>query len=502
MRNKMMFVLLVIIWLLSAVSHAVDPLTVAATGITTSLLLDKLDDKATHIVQNAAAAGSLLTSKAARDFQLEIEAARQQLHDELNQQWDRLDQEKVSGLRAIDSALDQLNQTAMQAGKIEDDLALDVDQTLNKIPFLAKTATIRRIWGASQYYKPQGIYIISLHGNVFDQSAGVPDVWIDSKQLTTRPNLKPPYDVVINIPVNLINDKFQDRKLTYLPIVIKQQVPNRAYGFQVWRSQYRPTEFKFMLELFPKYPAAYRLTEFDEEPIVDSTQTLTQARREMLIPGCGDSGCNAYWNVCEDVPPGAQPVAAVDYYDSFNGWGGFDGDHPTFTSTGICVKYWQHSHNVARNVGFAVQYHPLSSHVVDHDVELVPLSSDSLSDYFRDDDAKDTRIAKDTTVTGATNPTAPVGHGGFWDIVGILATMRSGSGAVARSGVDHGAVRLGRSYDARFSSNMKSFTLVFRTFTGEELIATPAKTANMLDISPLENQTNFKRMTVAIKPPW
>jgi hypothetical protein len=37
-----------------------------------------------------------------------------------------------------------------QAGKIEDDLSLDVDQKLNSIPFLAKSMTIRRIWNASQ----------------------------------------------------------------------------------------------------------------------------------------------------------------------------------------------------------------------------------------------------------------------------------------------------------------------------------------------------------------
>src|SRR5260370_39735138 len=68
--------------------------------------------------------------------------------------------------------------------------------------------------------------------------------------------------------------------------------------------------------------------------------------------------------------------------------------------------------------------------------------------------------------------------------------------------VDHGAVRLGRTYSARFSPNMKSFDLVFRTFTGEELVVTPAKSARLVDSSPLENQTTFKRMTVALKTPW
>jgi hypothetical protein len=49
---------------------------------------------------------------------------------------------------------------------------------------------------------------------------------------------------------------------------------------------------------------------------------------------------------------------------------------------------------------------------------------------------------------------------------------------------------------------MTSFTLVFRTFTGEELILTPGKKSDLLDASPVEDKTSFKRMTVGIKPPW
>jgi len=71
-------------------------------------------------------------------------------------------------------------------------------------------------------------------------------------------------------------------------------------------------DFKFTLELFPRYPAEYRLTEQDQGAIVDDTHTEVQIGREMAIPGCGDSGCNSYYNVCTDLPPGAQPIKAVD----------------------------------------------------------------------------------------------------------------------------------------------------------------------------------------------
>jgi hypothetical protein len=480
-RHKCACALLVVAVLSLQQGLAIDPLTVGAAGITTSLLLDKMADKASQVVQDAGAVGSLVASKAARDIELEIMAARQQLHEELNTNWDHLDQEKVSGLRALDSALDSLTKNVAQAGRIEDDLSLDVDQKLNSIPFLAKSMTIRRIWGASQYYKPQGSYVISLHGNIFDQQAGTPDVYIGGKHLDIPPAMNPPYDVVLNVPVGLINDKFVDRKLAYVPVVVEQHIRNRDTAFQFWRDAYRLGEFKFSLELFPKFPAAYRLTEYDQEPIVDTTRMLTQPRREMLIPGCGESGCNKYYNVCNDVPAGGQPIQAKDFYDSFNGWGGFGA--VTKTSTGVCAVYWQHSHNVARNVGFSVDYYPAGSHVVPHDVQLVPLSSDSLADYFKDDDTKDRDVAKD-------KPAPP------------NTTTQPAAFTIVENGIDHGAVRLGRTYDAHFSNSMQSFTLVFRTFTGEELIVTPAKSNPEVDASTLENQTNFKRMTVAIKPPW
>ena len=68
--------------------------------------------------------------------------------------------------------------------------------------------------------------------------------------------------------------------------------------------------------------------------------------------------------------------------------------------------------------------------------------------------------------------------------------------------VDYGAVRLGRTYAAQFSPNMVYYELVFRTFTGEELFDSTSKHSKLLDASPLVNQSNFKRMTVALKTPW
>lgn len=458
-----------------AISALLMPTVFASDPV--SVFLDKLSDKAKNVVQDAGSVGSLLVSKAARDIQLEIMAARIQLHDELGKQWDTLDQEKVSVLKEIDSSLDKIRSDLGQVSRMQDDLVLDVDSTLNKIPFLKETKTIRRIWGASQYYRPNGIYVVTLHGNIFDAAAGGPDVMVGGRHLTVLPIVQPPYDVRLEIPASLINDRFQDRKIVQVPIVIKQKVSNRSYRFQIWRNEFKTEEFTFVLELFPKFPAAYRLTEYNEEPSFDQSKTLIWPRRETLIPGCGDSGCNAYYQICEDIPPGNQPIAAINFYDSRGvGWySGFAG--PIVTSTGVCAQYWQHSHNTARNVGFDVQYHPATTVTIEKDVELVPISGGALAQYFNDDVA----AAKDKPLQ---NGQVPVGY------------------AIVEKGIDHGAVRIGQAYNVHFDNSMKSFTLVMRTFTGQELYMTPGKDSDGLDASKLENMTSFKRMTVALKAPW
>jgi hypothetical protein len=164
------------------------------------------------------------------------------------------------------------------------------------------------------------------------------------------------------------------------------------------------------------------------------------------------------------------------------GW--FSGFGPCHnTATGAVCTYWQHSHDQARNVGFDVQYHPPITVIVSRDIELVPISGESLSHYFDDPQANDAALAKDAQINGGT-----------------AAAQQPNS--IAEKGIDHGAVRIGQTYDIHFDNSMKSYTLVLRTFTGQEIVITPGKSSESLETSQLENQTDFKRITVALKPPW
>src|SRR5580693_5010591 len=55
---------------LGSCSAPVAAIGMVGAGVGTGRLLNDFDDRVTHVLQNAAAAGSLLSSKAARDAQL------------------------------------------------------------------------------------------------------------------------------------------------------------------------------------------------------------------------------------------------------------------------------------------------------------------------------------------------------------------------------------------------------------------------------------------------
>jgi hypothetical protein len=293
LRHRLGILFLVSIMIVSLIrcGGGAAPLTIAASGITVSSLLDKLDDRISHIIGQAAAAGSLVSSKAARDLQLQIEAARQQLHDEMDHNWDRLGKEKISVLREIDSSISRVEKLVAVGGRMHDDLTLDVSDALNRFPFLKQVWSIRRIEGSSQYYRDDGSYRIVVRSNVVDLSTNKPEIVIG--KIKIRPEwivLHPPHDMSITIPAGEANKYFQESTLAEIPAVIKSVVPNRSSGFEFWKPATRTASFKFTLELFPKYPASYRLTEYSEEKIIDETKKLIQKGQFVTVPGCGNSG--------------------------------------------------------------------------------------------------------------------------------------------------------------------------------------------------------------------
>ena len=149
------------------------PLSFVAAGVTTEVALDKADEVGTHLIQQAGQTASLVSSKVARDLQLLIENARQQLHDELNDQWDRLDSQKLDMLKEIDKYIAQLNAGMERGGAIEENAYLDLADLAGKLPFSEKEPILRTIKGVTLYSREKsGFYRVSLKGNIFNQQYG------------------------------------------------------------------------------------------------------------------------------------------------------------------------------------------------------------------------------------------------------------------------------------------------------------------------------------------
>jgi hypothetical protein len=443
-------------------SAAVPAIGLIGGGVATKALLNDLDDHATHIAQNAAAAGSLLTSKATRDVQLLIDAARQNLHDELNVQWDKLDGEKINLLREINTQLDKIETAGTQFGNLEDKVFLDTDSLVSSLPFASKMPRIRRVDGGSQYYKPDGTYDIRIISNVFVPFGPNATVTVaDAPFPDVKPDTSDPsYGAILKIPAKTLEPYFDDFRLMYTTVAITV----------VGKKQQKST-FKVPIELFPRYPASYQLVQAYEAQEVDPSKTEIAPGKYTLVPGCGDSGCNAYWNICTDFPYGAQPIATVNQVDTFVGWGGFGA--VTYGPSQACQVYWQHSHNVARNVKIDVSYHPLKPEIKHEPVNL------------------------DAIVIGGAKPICT-------KLNQDLKTMPLVQDQPAGLDIDKANVcwmQFGIRYSADFNPTMKGYTLAVHTFNSQNYSATEgAKDDKALEVVDT-SMTNFKRAIIKLKEP-
>jgi hypothetical protein len=454
----------VVVFNVSACSDSVTAIGAIGGGVATKLLLNDLDDHATHIVQNAAAAGSLLSSKAARDVQLLIDATRQNLHDELDKQWDRLDSDKISLLREIDSKLSQIEDTGKDFGRLEDTVYLDTDSLVSKIPFAEKMPRIRKVEGSSQYYKSQGTYKIRITSNLFAPFGPEVQITVGDKPLA-QVQSEPPYAAVLEMDVKTLEPYFKDFQLAYVPVTISTQIEQGSF-FSKKKAKYA---FTIPIELFPKYPASYQMDQAFEAEIVDPTAVAVAPGAFMTVPGCGDSGCNAYYNVCTNFPLGAQPIGTVNLVDTFSGWGGFGA--VTYGPSQACQVYWQHSHNVARNVKIDVAYHPLKPEIQHRPIDLSPI------------------------VVGGQRPLCtPLNQDSKGVPLQSEAIVQKNDKSVACW------IQFGVTYSADFDPAMKGYTLAVRAFNGENYAATESRADSGIDIKDT-GLTSFKRATIKLKEP-
>jgi hypothetical protein len=439
--------------LTSATEAQVDPLSFAAAGVSTSLALDKAEQTANNLIQQSGNVASLTSSKIARDLQMLISDARQQLHEELTDNWDTLDRQKVDLLRSIDVYIKQLNGVMAKGGLLEEDAYLDLTQLTQKLPFASSDPILRSVRGATISYRETGLYHVTLRGTIFDPSNGPLGIKLGNTPVSADVKIAytPPYEAAIDFPASYLSHYFNETALAYIPVNLSVLVPDKSYYFYNLRKKTRPAIYTFTLQLLPKHPITkYSLIELNAEPTVDRNVVSRTWGAISQVPGCGHDDCNSGQLVCADVPVGGEPIGIVDHYDDLmSAWGEFVGP-PIITPTSVCQAFHQHR-PASRNVKIEISYYPPDTKLVANDVRFQEVSADD----------------------SAAKPIPPATELGFDQL-----------------------------YVAYFNKKMQSFRLGMTLFTGEPLGSTPSQISSpLLQVSKMD-QSKDREITIQIKPPW
>jgi hypothetical protein len=82
---------------------------------------------------------------------------------------------------------------------------------------------------------------------------------------------------------------------------------------------------------------------------------------QLVVPGCGNSGCYENFRVCGSAPGNTKPTGNIrNSVDSFGGaWGDWSGA-PEVSASQVCRTFTQHSHNVTRTVSYQFEVVPTS----------------------------------------------------------------------------------------------------------------------------------------------
>jgi hypothetical protein len=485
-------------------------LTVAVAGITVAKVLDLLEAKVSAIIGRAAEAASLTADAAARNAQLTLGAVRQDLNNDLNTQWDKLELQKLSLLQQVDQAIDTLEKNVGRVERLEELSTLDISSLIGSLPFTKTVYAVKRVEGAAQMFKEDGYYRMLVRSNGFDFAGRGHVLRCNEKPL--KPEwLKQArqFELEITIPASEFCGTFENRRVSHAVLDMSMEVPNRNSVLEFRKAKTRWAYFKVSIDLFPKYPVEYRLEERQQIDSVDKEKTEWQPSQILTVGGCGKDQCYAYYNVYAYLPTGAEATGMVrECTDTFNGWGSFiKPDAKTVTVMGMKLRvpqegycgastqevpaitvagttigmmYMQHSHNMTRNVQFKAGYHPPIKRQRGAGVEL-----------------HDITIGAPRTVATTSEALRAIQE----VIVTMPDMVGSAAGGSAMKQIKSGFLQFNRTYEAKLSPNMVGYTLVAKLFTGDNIVVSESKNDPRIEVK-FTNETTFKRLLVTPKAPW
>lgn len=470
-------------------AHSQVPEIAGATAV--KELLQKFRDDLHGIIGNATSSGNYLVEKAAREALVVLSSFEVILEKQLNKSFDRIGDLEQEALGALAGEIDKIKGMKDSILNYAEFFTLDVNNLINRIPFLKKKYFILKIKGFGQEFRETGHYTYKILGNAFSLNNKIKVefsnrniVALDDmenmlvgtfktrngRRVPTMENMTPSNasyyhverdgELIIKILAEYFNDQFRKRDVTRVPIKIRVYRKQKPF-WKIWRK----SKFKKIFEysgqtlLLPKYPIKYEFTEYYGQRA--KSREIRWASNDGVIgatgkpakkpnPLCGEREVKCEW-ICVKAPRGTQFIQGkTRWSQSYSGHGALDGSEYRDGYTEYCILYKHWKHNDSRKVTVQAGYHPLSTEVRSRNSSLSPT------------------------------------HG------------QSGLSKIARV---EKLLRFGEQYSVRLSDKNKSFDLSYWYFNGERGAISPKSPKHAPKFTfYTERRKGFKRILVKFNP--
>lgn len=343
---------------------------------------------------------------------------------------------------------------------------MDVNVLLSKAG-LAPSNEIRRIVPSAQAHKDSGAYSYEVTLPLFGTGNEITGMRLNGVDVLKWKKDVPPHGFRLDIPARLIETSFSDWDLSKGQLQIDLKTPEPWW--KLWKSSLKQT-VAIDTGLFPRHPLRYWFASHPHHYEIDRDAAHLEKVNSppTMIPGCGVSGCQWFFNICATAPVGAEPVGDLfEQHDSFNGWGEFH-PPPTVQANVTCIVYRQNSHNQNRMVWFSTHYHPVKDVAETHYYTLLPLSAEGAPAL--DAAALASQMVPLSKSTAPTSPPVAAsnnGNGGGPPTPNPAYAPPNGDGGPSPRPLD-----LGRTYILPIEREV-NWELVVQAFSGETITLSP-----------------------------
>ncbi len=251
-------------------------------------ILKQAEQTANNILSNAEAAGNRVLTDAALKLNVVSQNLNLLLGNNINTAFDRLGTEERNAVSELNRLIEEANGMMAKATTLSDDLDIDLNNTLERVPLLKKAPlSVSRIAGLYQVH--QGLpYPVVIRGNGFGLNGlsrkTTATVFLNGHQLDAQyisPNDK--HETILAIPSAMLEPYFKPTIVTYVALWINLTDNSGLF------SSPKQYPFNLRLVLFPRASAVLDVAAITNEKTWDS---LPQFDRPFEYPHHGDGSAS------------------------------------------------------------------------------------------------------------------------------------------------------------------------------------------------------------------